>query len=509
MLHHRLAASLPLLVALLVALAGCKGDDPLYCDLTTECADPHRSFCDIDGRFPASNGTGNTCIEPPADDACTRAELCEREVAPHCNAVGACVECLVSGHCPAELPYCEPESESCESCTSAEDGDAVCAGVDETRPLCADDGACVQCIDGSDCPSARPICQLENRSCRGCVASSECESLVCTISSGACVAPEAIVYVDLTGADDPECGTLDEPCATLAAGLARVTEQRKTVRLAPGTYAESIAVSEVVARILGAEDGEVVLRPTLIGGADAVTVTGTAALTLSNVVVDGANAGAGSDGLRCTGEAASLTVEDGEVRGFRGLGVVATDCQLSVRRSVVARNAGGGIEIDGGDYALVNDVIVDNGAAGVQGSQRGGVYIADTNDASQTFAFNTVVGNLAATGAVVASGVTCSVTNVTVDGSIVRLRGGGGGLDLVIGDCAFAYSNIEGGAEGTGNFDAEPRFVDPAAGDFHLQPSSPCRDAADPAATEKLDLDREPRPQGEAHDCGADEIADS
>lgn len=70
--------------------------------------------------------------------------------------------------------------------------------------------------------------------------------------------------------------------------------------------------------------------------------------------------------------------------------------------------------------------------------------------------------------------------------------------DLVQG--AFAsleirYSNIEDGAAGPGNIDADPLWVDAAAGDYHLQALSPCIDAGDPASPSE--------PDGSAADMGA------
>ena len=50
------------------------------------------------------------------------------------------------------------------------------------------------------------------------------------------------------------------------------------------------------------------------------------------------------------------------------------------------------------------------------------------------------------------------------------------------------------------------KFVDAIRDDFHLQPTSPLRDAADPAATLATDVDGEIRPQGPGRDLGADEI---
>jgi hypothetical protein len=61
---------------------------------------------------------------------------------------------------------------------------------------------------------------------------------------------------------------------------------------------------------------------------------------------------------------------------------------------------------------------------------------------------------------------------------------------------AISYSNIEGGFPGIGNIDADPLFVDPDNGDYHLAPGSPCIDAADNTAVPMditTDLDGNPR----------------
>ncbi|MBC8422446.1 MAG: right-handed parallel beta-helix repeat-containing protein, partial [Chloroflexi bacterium] len=73
------------------------------------------------------------------------------------------------------------------------------------------------------------------------------------------------------------------------------------------------------------------------------------------------------------------------------------------------------------------------------------------------------------------------------------------------GTVQVAYSDVEGGWPGTGNIDADPRFVDPASGDYHLQPGSPCIDAGTSAGAPDHDFEGDPRPMGAGVDMGADE----
>jgi hypothetical protein len=56
---------------------------------------------------------------------------------------------------------------------------------------------------------------------------------------------------------------------------------------------------------------------------------------------------------------------------------------------------------------------------------------------------------------------------------------------------------------GTGNITGDPNFVDATNSDFHLKPSSPAIDAANPTLINNHDYDRSPRPQGTRADIGA------
>ena len=68
------------------------------------------------------------------------------------------------------------------------------------------------------------------------------------------------------------------------------------------------------------------------------------------------------------------------------------------------------------------------------------------------------------------------------------------------------YSNVEGGFTGTGNIDADPKFVNAATGDFRLQLGSPSINTGDPAGVPpapETDIVGTARPQDGAVDMGA------
>lgn len=71
----------------------------------------------------------------------------------------------------------------------------------------------------------------------------------------------------------------------------------------------------------------------------------------------------------------------------------------------------------------------------------------------------------------------------------------------------ITYSNIQGGFTGTGNIDADPQFVDPANGNYRLQPGSPSINTGDPASTttsvSAADLAGNPRIDNNRIDMGA------
>ena len=76
--------------------------------------------------------------------------------------------------------------------------------------------------------------------------------------------------------------------------------------------------------------------------------------------------------------------------------------------------------------------------------------------------------------------------------------------------CCIQYYQYDGcpGWGGTGNIKDDPMFADPAGGDYHLLPDSPCIDAGRKTGIAN-DLDGNPRPQGADYDMGSYEWSPS
>jgi hypothetical protein len=92
----------------------------------------------------------------------------------------------------------------------------------------------------------------------------------------------------------------------------------------------------------------------------------------------------------------------------------------------------------------------------------------------------------------------------------------GNAPDQIVGEALVSHSDVQGGWQGGGNFDADPLFVDPDHGDYHLKSevgrwdllsqswvkdnvTSPCIDAGDP----NMDWIAEPWPHGQRINVGA------
>lgn len=151
----------------------------------------------------------------------------------------------------------------------------------------------------------------------------------------------------------------------------------------------------------------------------------------------------------------------------------------TLNSNIASNGGGGGIEVFYSSVSVTDACFLSN-----QAYAGGGIY----NDSNSN----------------------CSLFNCTFEGNTASYRYGaggvGGGAGLVITNCILwndgkietpylaTYSDIQGGNTGTGNINADPLFVNAAAGDLHLKPGSPCLGAGTPNGAPPTDLDGTPRP---------------
>ncbi len=155
-----------------------------------------------------------------------------------------------------------------------------------------------------------------------------------------------------------------------------------------------------------------------------------------------------------------------------GGGVVCYFSSPKLINCVIANNTakwGGGVMAEESDMTFVNCTIADNNAE----EYGGGVGL---NNSSMTM-LNSIVWN-----------------NSRSEISVFSDRG----LEI-------EYSNINGGATGTGNIDMDPMFI--GNGNYRLKPNSPSIDKGDPQSSvpdfPKEDINGNTRPEGLRYDMGA------
>lgn len=457
--------------------AGCTKETPGFCCSTLDsCAgtgaasvvtcDPagSRPFCDDDGSY----GAAHTCVPDPAAPGCTTS-----------------VECTT----PA-LPVCDvDDTGTCIGCTTPDD----CARFPE-RGLCDPVGrACVECVTNTDCTAGdAPICD-GGGTCIGCTADAQCASGVCDEGAGACVAEADLIYVSRTGGGGTAC-TMASPCATIAGGVAAITATRRYMKISAEEYDESVVLDGRDVTIIAPGTG---IRPAGLNQA-ALLVLNDSTVRIEGLRLHDGGGGTSADGLRCAspvGGSPSIALIGTRIEGNGGLGIDAIACDIRVDGGYIVNNPGGGISISMGSFDIINTYITGNGA----GTPVGGVKL-DANTATSRFEFNTVAGNLAATG--FAQAMICSsVQSQRIANNILW----GASADQVAAtNCELEFNLSNEGLSGQGNVTGSPTFV--SSTNFHLMAGSEGIDDADPTADVRTDADGDLRPQGGRKDIGADEV---
>jgi hypothetical protein len=146
----------------------------------------------------------------------------------------------------------------------------------------------------------------------------------------------------------------------------------------------------------------------------------------------------------------------------------------------------------GGTFTGTNLLVVDNHS----GSGQGSFSLWGTSGGQLMNA--TVSGNDSATGSGGAV-IEGAVSGFPIVNSIFW-GNGTDGADLSGTNLNVSYSDVQ-GFPGTGNISADPRFVDPTNGNYHLKASSPCMDRGTPTGAPTHDIEGTPRDA--APDMGA------
>ena len=369
---------------------------------------------------------------------------------------------------------------------------AQCVGHPATPACDVPDGVCVPCIDNATCSGATPTCNLDDHTCRACKVHADCASDVC-LDSGMCADAAQVAYVSPAGDDAAAC-TQAATCKTAAIALGKALP---FVRLSGETTSTRLVIDRPVTFV--ADPGT-----TTLSGSEAATfeVATGGDLTVEDLkLTSTSSSGVGvSLPANSTGTA---TITRCTLTGNDGGAITASKGTLSVTRSTIIDNTGGGIVMGGAmgvTFTIVNNFIVRNGNSST--ASAGGALLVPKPNASNTFAFNTVVDNLAKNGAGTSGGVLCDAT-LTLDNNLVA-------RNFVNNSPTVANANFFGlcmhGNSATDTTVTAFHFKSPDNDpfDYHLEDGSVAIDAGSGSAV-TVDFDGEPRPNGTAPDLGADE----
>jgi predicted outer membrane repeat protein len=182
---------------------------------------------------------------------------------------------------------------------------------------------------------------------------------------------------------------------------------------------------------------------------------------LQNCTFTSNSAGAGGGGLFANNLAAGAVIANNTVQGN------------------FAQNAGGGLTVSTGSPLIANNTLVENYAL-----QGGGISCENTT--------GTLVNNLIAYNS---SGINRTTGNVVLRNN------------NTFGNNIYNYAGIADPTGSNGNLSANPLLANVLAGNLHIQPGSPCRNAGDNAVVVAgwLDMDGQARIQSGQVDIGADE----
>jgi len=255
-----------------------------------------------------------------------------------------------------------------------------------------------------------------------------------------------------------------------------------------------------------------------------ISVNYTSSPTITNCIISGNSSQAGGGIYSSNGGSPTITncnISENSVWGSGG-GIALSGGFPIITNCTISGNwapTGGGISARKNFPIITNCIISGNEAFECGGIALSGGFLTNC----------TISGNVARYSAGIGSGGGSPIiTNCTISGNVATEGEGCGGFsfsgdgsptiinsifwsntpdEICLQDASISitYSDIQGGYAGEGNIDADPLFVDPDNGDYHLSSFSPCINTGDNEAPflPTIDKDGNPRIIGGTVDMGA------
>lgn len=420
-----------------IAVDGVKGNwlSGLICDAASnQCVMGSSNDQGIENDNGADAGEDVTLFE--LGESCESASECKSNFCTD----SVCCEKDDCGACQR----CDINSQGlCANVTDNTDPDNDCLGIDnECKGSCVD-GACAwptSACGTLSCPSSTAA-YLQSATCNqgACDGPSEkaqdcSDFLLCDTLNHICKTG-CESHLDCQGGDQALCdrtqaditglGSCVDPSLVVVLSSGSSTTQLHNAVSALGndqwlkieseTYTNvAITIGQDKIKHLVA-NGDVIFRAAL--GANAIIDTqANGQATIQGISFDASSGSDDKPVIQCNASTGSaITIVESTLKNAKatGVGLNAYNCNITIRRSTINNNYGGGLKLSDGSFTLVNNLILANGNLN---NLFGGVSFS--NATSVSFIHNTVYQNLAASDK--PSGVKCDDdTTQTLEYSII------------------------------------------------------------------------------------------